>query len=436
MPPVFLAGMWGKLKGSLALAVTLLLAAVYVYVGVDLNPREEYVPDPFVLADADTLPAPPSAYGIPLDGFVIERGHVRAGATFSDLLTPHGLTGPQVDSLVKLASPVFDIHRLRAGRPYAFIFTNDSARVPAFFIYEADAVDHVVFTLRPPLAVRLDKRPITTHTRSLSLAVTGALWNDLAKAGADPALSLYLADVFQWTLDFYKDVQPGDRFTFVYQEHLVDGQRHGQPELLGVRYQGSVTRNAFRFAGDTAEAAVYYDGDGNSLRLAFLKAPLKFSRMSSGFSMRRYHPVQHRWKAHLGTDYAAPYGTPILAVGDGVVEKAGYTAGNGNYVKIRHNGVYETQYLHMRRILVRKGQRVEQGQTIGEVGSTGLATGPHVCFRFWKNGKQVDHRREEMPSAEPVPAAHRAAFARERDALVARMDEAEREAQHITTVAF
>ncbi len=428
--------MGGKLKGSLAIAAMLALAGAYVYVGVDVHPREEYVPDPFVLADADTLPAPPSAYGIPLDGFVIERGHVRTGATFSDLLFPHGLTGPQVDSLVKLASPVFDIHRLRAGRPYAFIFTNDSARVPAFFIYEADAVDHVVFTLRPPLAVRLDKRPITTHTRSLSLAVTGALWNDLANAGADPALSLYLADVFQWTLDFYKDVQPGDRFTFVYQEHLVDGQRHGQPELLGVRYQGSVTRNAFRFAGDTAEAPAYYDGDGNSLRLAFLKAPLKFSRVSSGFSMRRYHPVQHRWKAHLGTDYAAPYGTPILAVGDGVVEKAGYTAGNGNYVKIRHNGVYETQYLHMRRILVRKGQRVEQGQTIGEVGSTGLATGPHVCFRFWKNGKQVDHRREEMPSAEPVPAAHRAAFERQRDALAATMDEAEREAQHITTVAF
>lgn len=429
--------MGGKLKWPLATAAALALAGAYVYVGVDVRPHEEYVPDPVLaMADADSLPAPPSAYGIPLDGFVIERGTVRAGSTFSDLLTPHGLTGAQVDSLVKLAAPVFDIHRLRAGRPFAFIFTDDSARVPAFFIYEADAVDHVVFTLRPPMAVRLDKRPVTTQTRSLSIAVTGALWNDLAAAGADPALSLYLADVFQWTLDFYKDVQPGDRFTFVYQEHEVDGQRHGQPELLGVRFQGSVKRDAFRFAADSTQAPAYFDGAGNSLRLAFLKAPLKFSRVSSGFSMRRFHPVQHRWKSHLGTDYAAPYGTPILAVGDGVVEKAGYTAGNGNYVKIRHNGVYETQYLHMRKILVKKGQRVQQGQTIGEVGSTGLATGPHVCFRFWKNGQQVDHRKEEMPSAEPIAAVHRAAFEQQRDALLDRMDAAEREAQHITTVAF
>lgn len=414
----------------------LAVVAAYVYIGVDVRPHEEYVPDAVVFVPEDTLPEPVSEYGIPLDGFAIERGKVQRGQTFSDLLAGRGLGAGTIDSLVRMAAPVFDIHRMRAGHPCALIFTDDETRIPAFFVYEADQVDHVVFTLRPPMDVRVHERPVRTERRSISVAVTGALWNDLEAAGADPILALKLNDVFQWTLDFYKDVQPGNRFTFVYQEQTVDGERYGQPELLGVRFEGAITKQAFRFARDSSEAPAFYDAEGNSLRLAFLKAPLKFSRVSSGFSMRRFHPVQHRWKSHLGTDYAAPYGTPILAVGDGEVIKAGYAAGNGNYVKIRHNGVYETQYLHMRKILVKQGQRVEQGQTIGEVGSTGLATGPHVCFRFWKNGAQVDHRKEELPTAEPIPSADRFAFEMHRDELATLLDQAEVSAKRMGSATF
>ena len=432
-----LAAMIGKWKWSIALA-SVALIGTYIYVGVDVHPHEEYVEDPVAAsAEEDTVPAPLGAYGIPLDGFVMERGQVKSGQTFSDLLAPFGIGPAQVDSLVNMAAPVFDVHKLRAGHPYAVIFTDDPAKTPAFFVYEADQVEHIIFTLQPPMDVRVDERPIHRERQSISVAVTGALWNDLEKAGADPALSLYLADVFQWTIDMYKDVQPGDVFTLVYEQKTVDGERYGQPEILGVRFTGpDATRQAFRFAPDSSAAVAYYDADGNSLRKAFLKAPLKFSRVSSGFTMRRFHPVQHRWKSHLGTDYAAPYGTPILAVGDGIVEKAGYTAGNGNYVKIRHNGVYETQYLHMRKILVRNGQRVSQGQTIGEVGSTGLATGPHVCFRFWKHGQQVDHRKEEMPSAEPVAKADRFKFEMQRDMLLAQLDEAARHGQHTSIATF
>ena len=426
--------MGGKIKWALGGLVFAALTGAYVYVGVDVHPHVEYVPDPVAVVE-DTLPAPPSAYGIPLDGFVIERGRVANGATFSDLLAPHSIDGSEVDSLVRLAAPVFDMHRLKAGHPFALIFTNDSARVPAFFVYEADQVDHVIFTLRPPMAVRLDKRPVRTEQKCISVAVSGALWNDLEKAGADPTLALSLSEVFQWTIDFYHGLQRGDRFTLVYQEQNVDGEPYGAPQLLGVRYVSGITKQAFRFAKDSS-ATAFFDADGNNLRKAFLKAPLKFSRVSSGFSMSRYHPVQHRFKAHLGTDYAAPYGTPILAVGDGVVEKAGYSAGNGNFVKLRHNGVYETQYLHMRKILVRNGQRVAQGQTIGEVGSTGLATGPHVCFRFWKNGEQVDCRKEEFPSADPVAKDDRATFEKLRDGLMAQMDVAEREALRVSTASF
>jgi murein DD-endopeptidase MepM/ murein hydrolase activator NlpD len=165
---------------------------------------------------------------------------------------------------------------------------------------------------------------------------------------------------------------------------------------------------AYRY--DQGNGHDYFDDTGASLRKAFLKAPVEFSRISSRYNLKRFHPVLNRVKAHLGTDYAAPHGTPILAVGDGVVTKSGYTSGNGNYVKLRHNGTYETQYLHMSKRAVRVGESVRQGQVIGYVGATGLATGPHVCFRFWKNGKQVDHLREEFPPSEPIEAAHAATF--------------------------
>ncbi len=179
------------------------------------------------------------------------------------------------------------------------------------------------------------------------------------------------------------------------------------------------------FGFNQPDGRQFFDHAGNSLRKAFLKAPLKFSRISSGFSKRRLHPVQKVMKAHLGTDYAAPYGTPILAVGDGVVEAAGHGRGNGNFVKIKHNGTYSTQYLHMRKILVKQGQRVGQGDVIGEVGSTGLATGPHVCYRFWKNGVQVDPRKEEFPSSGPVAEELRPEFERLRDELIEKLDQAE-----------
>jgi murein DD-endopeptidase MepM/ murein hydrolase activator NlpD len=413
----------GGLLGTVGLVVT----------SVDIAPHVEYVPDQ--LAGSDSIPAPPSAYGIPMSGFILEQGVIRSGQTFSDLLAAHGVGAGTMDSLVRLAAPVFDVRKLRAGHPYALIFSDDAAHVPQYFVYEADAVEHIIFTVQPPLDVHVGHRPVVTEVKSVSVAVTGALWNDLQKAGADPALTMQLADVFQWSVDFYR-IQKDDRFTVVYEERMVDGERYGQPRILGVRYSGGeLVKEAFRFTPDSAHVA-YYDSEGNSLRKAFLKAPLKFSRMSSGFTQRRFHPVQKRFKAHLGTDYAAPYGTPILAVGDGVVEKAGWGAGNGNFVKIRHNGMYSTQYLHMRKVLVKSGQRVSQGQTIGEVGSTGLATGPHVCYRFWKNGVQVDHRKEEMPSAEPVPAAQRSAFDQVRTGLLAQLDAAQNEAQRVSTATF
>jgi murein DD-endopeptidase MepM/ murein hydrolase activator NlpD len=219
-----------------------------------------------------------------------------------------------------------------------------------------------------------------------------------------------LADIYAWTIDFYR-IQAGDRFRVLYTENMVDG------ESVGI---DSIQAASFRFRGmeflafhyDQDSLGSYYDENGNSLQKAFLQAPLNYTRISSRFSRRRFHPVQKRYKAHLGTDYAAPTGTPIRTTGDGVVIAAGYTRGNGNYVKVRHNSIYTTQYLHMSRFAsgIRSGAAVKQGQVIGYVGATGLATGPHLCYRFWKNGEQVDPFQEELPPAFPIQEDHQEAY--------------------------
>lgn len=413
----------------------IVLVTVGFFTMVDVRPREEYRPEPEALAVADSIPAPPSAYGLPMAGFALEQGVLHAGATFSDLLSTHGVPMNTIHFLVEVAEPWFDVRRMRVGHPYAFIFPENDSRTPSHFVYEADQVEYVVFTLGDQPTVHVGRRPVTVTEHSIACQVTGALYNDLLNAGADPLLALNLADVFAWTVDMYR-IQKGDVFSVVYKEKTVDGEPYGRPDIVAARYtSGGVIKEAYRFAQEDGTLQ-YFDQEGNSLRKAFLKAPLKFSRISSGFSSRRLHPVQKVMKAHLGTDYAAPYGTPILAVGDGVVEKAGRTAGNGNFVKVRHNGTYTTQYLHMRKILVREGQAVQQGDVIGEVGSTGLATGPHVCFRFWKNGVQVDHRKEEFPNTEPLAEARLPAFHHTRDSLAFQLDEAELVALNGKVVAF
>ncbi|MBK9146697.1 MAG: peptidoglycan DD-metalloendopeptidase family protein [Flavobacteriales bacterium] len=404
--------------------VVLAAAMVYVFIGVDLGPREEYVAEQPV-EDTVVVPLPPPlAYGIAMDSLVMREGTVKSGASFGGLLGAEGVSASVIETLVSKAEGLFDVRKLRAGHPYAFIAPDRKGATPHYFIYEADPIQYFVFHLLPGNEyVTIGERAVTLTQHAIAATVTGALYNDLAKAGADPMLAVLLSEVFAWTVDFYR-IQKGDVFSVAYAERSVEGKRVGAPQILAARYiSGDKVKAAFRF-GEGKEAT-YFDDEGNSLRKAFLKAPLKFSRISSGFSGKRLHPVQKVMKAHLGTDYAAPYGTPILAVGDGVVEQAGRTGGNGNFVKIRHNGVYSTQYLHMRKVLVKQGQRVQQGDVIGEVGSTGLATGPHVCFRFWKNGAQVDHRKEEFPSAEPIAQELRPAFDAARDSLSAQLDEAE-----------
>lgn len=349
-------------------------------------------------------------YGLVTDSFLVVKDKVKRNQNLSSILLPYGVPYATIDALAKASKEVFDVRKLAAGKPYTIYCTKDSSGYATCFVYEPNAVEYVVFNMQDSVHIYKGKRDIEKRTRYAKGIVNSSLYVDLKKVGADPMLAVELSEIYAWTIDFYR-IQKGDEFEVLYTENYVDGQSIGVDRILASTFThfGKPIR-AYYFEGENEKG--YFDDKGGNLKKAFLKAPVKYSRISSGYSQRRFHPVQKRFKAHLGTDYAAPTGTPIYAVGDGVITEARFKRNNGNYVKMRHNSVYSTQYLHMSKIKsgIKPGVRVSQGDVIGYVGSTGLATGPHVCFRFWKNGKQVDHRREELPPSEPISEASRPQF--------------------------
>jgi murein DD-endopeptidase MepM/ murein hydrolase activator NlpD len=252
-------------------------------------------------------------------------------------------------------------------------------------------------------AKKVEKERIVRR-REISGTIEDALYLSVGRAGGTQALAMSLVEIYAWSIDFFR-LQKGDQFSVVYEEEYVDDTTYVGLKRVIASNINHVDNDFYAFPyKNELGFHDYYDEDGRSLRKTFLRAPLDFTRISSRYSGRRFHPVQKRWKAHLGTDYAAPTGTPIMTTADGVVIAAKYTSANGNYVKVRHNGTYTTQYLHMSKIRpgVKNGLHVKQGDVIGYVGSTGLATGPHVCYRFWVNGKQVDPYRQKLPDAEPL----------------------------------
>ncbi len=352
--------------------------------------------------------APKERFGIIWSDFLVDSGEVKSGQSLSHLLSPAGLAAGAIANIAESSKPTYDVRSMRAGQPWWLAYREDSSQTPAFFIYQRNPMDYAVFNLDSPYGVKLGTLPTDTVIERAKGIIQEALYLDLERSGAPTSLALSMASVYAWTVDFSR-LQKGDAFDIIYERTYVAGKPTGMPRVIVCHFEHrGQSLPAYRF--DQGEGLDYFDSEGQSLRKAFLKAPVEFSRISSRYNMKRFHPVLNRMKAHYGTDYAAPSGTPIIAVGDGVVTKSAYTSGNGKYVKIRHNETYETQYLHMSRRAVHVGERVRQGQIIGYVGSTGLATGPHVCFRFWKNGKQVDHLREAFPPSTPIKDDHIADF--------------------------
>jgi len=341
-------------------------------------------------------------YGLVTNDFIVVRDEVQRNQNLSSILLPYQVPMSVIDQMAKASKEVFDVRKFAAGRPYTIFCSKDSLGAAKCFVYEVNAHEYVVFDLRDSINIYRDFKPMETRLRHVQGEINSSLYVDLQKVGADPTLAISLSEIYAWTIDFYR-IQKGDAFEVLFEENYVEGTPIGIGRILRSSFsQGGKPIRAYFFEHEGEKG--YFDEKGNSLRKAFLKAPVKFSRISSGYSTARLHPVLKTVRPHFGTDYAAPHGTPIMSVGDGTVTEAKYSGGNGNYVKIRHNKTIETQYLHMSKFAagIRPGKRVSQGDIIGYVGSTGLATGPHVCFRFWKNGKQVDHRKEQLHTAEPI----------------------------------
>jgi murein DD-endopeptidase MepM/ murein hydrolase activator NlpD len=365
-------------------------------------------------------------FGLPVDSFEVVESVVKSGESFGNILLENGVGYEVINKIATGFKDVFDVRWLRSGKPYSlFCEANDSSRIARYMVYQSSAVDYYVFDLKSTGNVYKGQKEVTTETKEVSGEINSSLYQSLIDKGASPDLTMRLADMYAWSIDFFR-IQKGDYFKVIYEEQFIDDTVSvGVGRILAAdfNHSGESFYSFYFKKGD--EYSDYFDENGKTLRKAFLKAPLQFSRISSRYSPKRFHPVLKRMKAHLGTDYAAPHGTPIMATATGEVIAAGYTGGNGNYVKIKHNATYTTQYLHMSKFAtgMRKGKRVKQGDVIGYVGSTGLATGPHVCYRFWKNGKQVDPLREKLPQAEPVKAEYMAEYQEMMQELKVKLDD-------------
>lgn len=356
-----------------------------------------------VILDTVITIEPVFKYGFPEDSFLIETGVVKSNQYLSQILNVRGVGMGTIDKIARKSKSVFDVRKIKSGNRFTVFSTPDSISEARYFVYENSATNYTVFELFDSLHIYQGEKEIQTRLRTAQGVVETSLWNTMINSGQDPMLALELSDIFAWTIDFFA-IQKGDRFRVIYDEQFVDSVSIGIGEIYAVQFDHYGEEN-YAFIFDQDNRMDYFDEKGASLRKAFLKAPLKFSRISSRFSHSRMHPVLRIRRPHHGIDYAAPKGTPVMSIGDGtVIARAYQRRGGGNYLKVKHNSVYTTTYMHLSGYAkgVTTGSRVEQGQVIGYVGSTGLATGPHLDFRVHKNGSPIDPLKVKAPPVEPV----------------------------------
>ncbi|MCI2082471.1 MAG: peptidoglycan DD-metalloendopeptidase family protein [Bacteroidales bacterium] len=361
-----------------------------------------------------------NAYGIDDSGYDISNGIIRNGDSFGFIMNGYGVGQNAQDSAMDASREYFDVRRIKAGNEYHAYCTPDDPPRLAYWLYDIDRMNTVIFCFKDSVCARLFRHDVSIVPQYSEVKIMNSLWQDTEAAGVSPLLALKLSDIYSWTIDFF-GLRKGDSFRVIYDLVTCEGDTLdiGDVHYCDFIHDGE-NYECFRFEerGDTT-GNLYWDSDGNSMRKAFLKAPLKFSRISSGFSYHRYHPVYHIYRPHTGIDYAAPKGTPVRSIGDGTVIKRGWGGGGGNVVKIRHNSVYTTAYMHLSRYGtgIRVGTRVRQGQVIGYVGATGTATGPHLDFRVWKNGSPINPLKLKSPPDKPIGDLEKQAFAACRDSL-------------------
>ena len=346
---------------------------------------------------------PTYKYGYVMEAYDVREGKVKSNQTLGELLSKAGVGIDVIQKLVDNSRGVFNVNsEFLANKPYMLLF-DKTTQCPLHFIFQPNVYEYFVFDLTGTQSVRKFKKPVEIKETLIEGEITSTLWETLTKQGISFEAASKMEDALQWSVDF-SHTQKGDRFKMVYDREFIDGEEVGVGQVYAAWYSRE-GRSSYAIWFEHGEYKGFYDLEGRAIKSNFLKAPVKYVRISSHFNRRRFHPILKRIRPHLGTDYAAPYGTPIYAVGNGVINAIGYTKGNGRFIKIKHDDVYQTQYLHLSRFAkgMKKGTQVAQGQVIGYVGSSGLATGPHVCFRFWKNGKQVNHLRENLPAPKPLP---------------------------------
>ena len=401
---------WKRVGLFIALPL-LLLVLVIVWCTRSCSHRGE----PGFHEGVDTLMAsePNYLYGICVDSMYVDEGQIEPGQSLSIIFASKGISPKVTDHIARHHKDVFDVSKIRSGNRYFFLTTNDTLETPLFWIYEIDRRNYALFSLTDSLTAWRFQKDLEVRMARTSGVIHSSLWNAVIENGGDANLAVHLSDVYAWTIDFF-GIQEGDAFDVVYDRQYIDGKPVGMGEVIYCD---------FVHVGDTIRAVAYeqdgrmgyYNEKGENLRKAFLKAPLNYRRISSTFSNSRYHPVFKYYRPHHGVDYAAPAGTPVSSIGDGVVVKKAYQAnGAGYYLKIKHNATYTTSYMHLKGYAkgIAEGVRVKQGQVIGYVGSTGASTGPHLDFRVFKNGNPVDPLKLESPPAEPIKASDKAEFLR------------------------
>ena len=401
---------------ALVSALCLFVCAAIVYSLVGLAPPP---PPPALTANAFPIVSPTLRFGLAVDTLALRVDTIREGQTLSDILLAQGLDHQQTFAAANTFNEMLDVRDLRAGRTFTIVDDADTDG-PDFLAYQPSIYEYVRLDLRGGDRSERVKLPVKTEIALAAGKIESNLWNAMTGAGLSYALTDRMEDALQWSVDFYH-VQPNDAFQLLYEKKYVENEDAAPGMVKAARYStGGDDIYAFWYCSPDSTYQGYFGLNGEPMKSTFLKSPVRFSRMSSAFNLRRFHPVQKRIKPHLGTDYAAPRGTPILATADGVIVERGRRGGNGNFVKVRHSKQYTTQYLHMQKFEAGQsvGTRVRQGETIGYVGSTGLATGPHVCYRFWKDGRQIDHTKLRFPPAKNMPDSLLPAFELVRDAYL------------------
>lgn len=368
-----------------------------------------------VIAESDTIVSQPTnnrvfIYGIPSDSFKLISGHIKRNGFISEILLKHGVSMQEIDQTLKNSRSVFNVRKIRSGNNYILFCDRDSLARARYMVYEHDPTTSYVFSFNDSLNITPFKKRIKSEIKYSSGTIETSLWYAMINGGLHPALVGDMSDIFAWTVDFF-GLQKGDNFKVIYEEFSIDGKSLGTGRIYGAQFNRtgrSIT--AIPFIQDGKES--FFDVDGNSLRKAFLKAPLQFSRISSHFSSARMHPILRIIRPHYGVDYAAPIGTPVKAIGDGRVTAATDEGGSGRMVRIQHNSVYATGYMHLSRFGdgIAPGKIVKQGDIIGYVGSSGLSTGPHLDFRFYMNGSPVDPLKVDAPPVEPISEVNKPKF--------------------------